>query len=269
MMYKLSASKRCTLFKKIADHVWQEVIAHHSVGVNPSEVGLTKEIITTIRANSQNIPNFGVWANPSYNENQFGGDIDIFVETTPNSFIWYALQAKALKLNLHYEGLYVPNVVNQQWDNLLELSRNAGCKSMYLLYNGVKTYTYNGTDRCRNNFAESQFGCSLVNVTDMISQYNLGRDSFYDFHPDLAQPWRVIVCCKEDRDGIILYDTSLIRDAVDYYPESVGGAVDSIIKSERRSNVDVNTIDFLSNQVNRTPYYRVVIRTNQGLANRP
>jgi len=233
-----------------------------------SEIGFTKDIISTIRNHSNRIPNYGVWANPGYNENIFGGDIDIFVETIKDSFVWYALQAKALQMNQRYEGLNTSSNGGFQWDKLHNLYLKAGCKTAYLLYNGVDQYKYSGLDSCNNPFNESQYGCSIISVEEFVRHYKLGKTSFKDYHPDYAEPWRVIVCCPQKLDGIILYDTTVIKQAISYYPESFGGAVDSIESaSEGSSNVDTNSITSLSAQMNRTPYYRIVIRTTQGLKN--
>ncbi|MDR0833382.1 MAG: hypothetical protein LBN93_04245, partial [Candidatus Symbiothrix sp.] len=96
-----SKTTRCALFQEIASEIWYEIIYHHQVGVNVPEIGITNRIIAKLLHNK----NCGVWANPGYKEDEFGSDLDIFVETTTGSFVWYALQAKVLKKDGCYHGV--------------------------------------------------------------------------------------------------------------------------------------------------------------------
>ncbi len=109
---------------------------------------------------------------------------------------------------------------NNQWDKLVNLSENMTCATYYLLYNGSKNYKYSGIDVCDKKYDESQFGCSIVDVNTVknksIKNGICSAPSFEDFHPKLAQPWRVLACCKKfiGYKNFNLYD---IKKYVDPY----------------------------------------------------
>lgn len=266
-MRNLAATNRCHLFEDIADEIWAHVIYNHRAGMDVSEIGITKDIIAAIRNHFNTIPNFGVWANPGYNEDLNGSDIDIFVETTTGNFIWYALQAKALRLNGRYQDMAGIRGGEFQWDKLNRLANQAGCISQYLLYNGVRDYKYSGQDKCNRTFSETQFGCSLVSTIDVERISLLRNPTFRDFHPLFVQPWRVIVCCKHDNNKQTLYNISQVKRAVDYYPISFGNT--NILRQDdigqKQNDLNVNAINNFSERTGRTPYYRMVIRTTRSL----
>lgn len=266
-MDRLAATNRCQLFEYIANKVWNKVISNHAAKIDVPEIGITKDIITDIRMHYTGILNFGVWSNPGYNESLNGSDIDIFVETTTGNFIWYALQAKVLHLNGKYRDLDRIRGGEYQWDKLNRLAETAGCISQYLLYNGVKNFTYSGLDKCNRAFNETQFGCSLVETNDIkkISSLN-SSPAFLDFQPKHAQPWRVIVCCKHDNHKQTLYNISQIKKAVEHYP-LVEGNKDILKRDniEQQTNSNVNAINNFSENISRTPYCRIVIRTTNSL----
>lgn len=268
-MYHISATNRCHLFEDIAEHVWQHVIYNHQAGMNVSEIGITADIISIIRNHSNRIPNFGVWANPGYNEALYGSDIDIFVETTTGNFIWVALQAKALRRDGIYHDMAGIRGGEYQWQKLERLEKQAGCITRYLLYNGVSNFQNYGSDQCNRNFHEPQFGCSLVDKSQVASVSVLRNPTFYDFHPKYAQPWRVIVCCMHDTSKNTLFNISQIKRAVDYYPTAFGNT--NILREDdigqKQNDFNVNAINNFSENVGRTPYYRMVIRTTTGLKN--
>lgn len=266
-MRNLAATNRCNLFKDIADEVWAHVIYNHSARTEVSEVGVTNDIIAAIRNHYNRIPNFGVWANRGYNEIIHGSDIDIFVETTVGNFVWYALQAKVLKLNGRYDDMATIRGTNRQWDKLNELSEKTGCISRYLLYNGVAHYHYLGSDNCHSSFHETQFGCSLVD-TKTVEQIALLRNpTFCDFHPKHAQPWRVIVCCVQDTKNNTLFNVSQIKDAIGNYPVSSGNT-DILTQDnvgQKLNDLNVNVINQFSESVGRNPFYRMVIRNTTSI----
>ena len=163
-MINLSATNRCKLFEEIANSIWTHIIHNQRVSVNVSEIGITMDIIASIRTHSTSIPNFGVWANPGYNENVFGSDIDVFVETKMGQYIWYALQAKVLAKSGRYRDIKTKRAGEYQWKKLDRLSAVSGCISKYLFYNGVSNYHHFGFDTCNRSFDEKQFGCSIVDT---------------------------------------------------------------------------------------------------------
>lgn len=212
----------CFLFQNISRNVWNDLIYAHKVGMDESEVGFTKKIIIELKHFHRRCNSFGldVYAKSGYKEEQYGSDMDLFIEVSPNQYVWYALQAKVLKLNKTYTTLrdgYSIRNPNYQWEKLTLLEGLTGCKSYYLLYNGVEDFDYNGLDICLRTFDERQFGCSLVEP-NIIESYALKTDarenyispSFYDFHPKHAQPWRVLVCCKKTKDGLTKYELETI-----------------------------------------------------------
>lgn len=267
-MYPISETNRCHLFIRIAEEIWQHIIYNHNAGINVSEIGITKDIIALIRTHFKTVPNFGVWANPGFKESIYGSDIDIFVETNTGDFVWYALQAKALQLNGTYSDMAGIRNGEYQWQKLEKLEELSGCITKYLLYNGVENYHFRGTDKCKNPFDETQFGCSLVDK-DIVKSVSLSKTpTFYDFYPKDAQPWRVIVCCLQDTTKNTLLNLSQIKRAINYYPESFGNTnILNEKESGKKSNdYEENAINTFSEKVGRKPHYRIVVRTTKSLS---
>lgn len=269
-MLNIEATKRCQLFEEIASHVWAHIIYNHSAGIQVSEIGITNDIIAVIRNHAGRIPNFGVWANPGHDERNNGSDIDIFVEAKRGTFVWYAFQAKALRTNGRYQDMAGIRGNEYQWDKLNRLSKQSGCISQYLLYNGVGGFNYSGTDKCNRPFLAPQFGCSIVDVSDVENLSLNHNTSFFDFHPAHAQPWRVIVCCFQNARKNTLYSIAQIKKAVDYYKEDFEshlftGKEDS---ETRFNDLGINAINDFSENFERVPFCRVIIRSTAGLTNR-
>ncbi len=270
-MSLLQLSKRCRLFEEIAGEVWTIVKRNHLTNIQPYETGITNNtILPLLRFSELSNPNIGVWANNAFREIEHGGDIDIFVETIPGHYIWWALQAKVLRLNNRYEGVRSQNERGEyQWNRLERLALNSGCISRYLLYNGQNNYNYNGLDQCNRPYAESQYGCSLVKLSDFENIAILRDPEFKDFHPNPAQPWRIITCCMNNIKGekIKLYSAKQIRKAVTYYPES--NKKESFIAEfeteEKINDFSEDAIKLFSEEIERTPKYRIVIRTAESM----
>lgn len=272
-MYQLSRTNRCKLFEDIADTVWNNIIYNHRVGVQVREEGPTNDIIAQIRNNALSYPNIGLWANNAYNEPVHGNDIDIFVETTNGNFVWWALQAKVLKVNQTYEGIATLRGGEYQWDKLNRLAKNAGCIVRYLLYNGVRGYNISKKDSCNRSFNAPQFGCSLVKTDEMERKaLQPGNPRFKDFHPELADPWRVITCCRSKIDGgeTTLFSFKQLKNALDYYPEVIGNkdVISDYFDNEKSNNYSDNVINDMSEKIERKPFYRMVIRTTSSLQTR-
>lgn len=268
-MALLHSSRRCKLFEKIADEVWQLVVRNHNTTTQVNEPGVTNNIIARIRHDALSYPNIGIWANNAFKEVEHGSDIDIFVETVPGVYIWWALQAKVLRLSGRYEGVRGLHNGEYQWDKLIRLSSSAGCISRYLLYNGVDNFSYTGFDTCGREFNQRQFGCSLVKLEDFKRIAITRNPNFNDFHPSLASPWRIITCCLNSikDEKLILYTAKQIKKAVTYYPES-NKTIDFI--QENSDNLDINDlsenfINEISEQFERKSEFRIVIRTSKSL----
>lgn len=262
-------SNRCKLFESISENTWRDVIYHHNVHIQMHEPGQTNRIIADIRHSALAYPNIEVWANNGFREIDHGSDIDIFVESKPGEFIWWALQAKVLRLNGRYEGLSNLHGNEYQWDKLNRLSAASGCVVRYLLYNGLANYHCNGNDICTRNFNEDQFGCSLVKTTDVERLALAGPVSFHDFHPDLAQPWRIITCClfNNNKEKATYYSATQVREAVKTYPNrsdniSILDITDSTTKPNDFSD---NAINEFSSYAERKPEYRIVIRSTKSI----
>jgi len=222
----LFASDRCLLFQNIATEIWHKIINAHDVGVNTPEIGITADIITNILQYSKyHKENFEIYARNSWNEKLYGSDIDLFVETEAGKYIWFALQAKVLKTNKKYESLKdgydVVNSPIYQWEKLTTLERITGCIPYYLFYNGVEDYRYEGLDKCGKPFRQEQFGCSIVKPIDVQRISMLRRENgsfitptFTDFHPNLAQPWRTLVCCLHDLSKLKHYTYAEIVESI-------------------------------------------------------
>lgn len=213
----LSSSDRCILFENISSEVWNKIKRAHRVNANLREEGITADIIVDILDFSQNHrSNFEVYARPSYDESTYGSDMDVFVETNPNEYRWFALQAKILKRNNKYTTLRDTSNGTMQWDKLTLLEAVSGCKAYYLLYNGRLGFAHQGND-CKGPFTAEQFGCSLVEPQIISGLANIqtptGRyinPSFEDIHPHDAIPWRKLVCCLHNVNDYRLYSEETI-----------------------------------------------------------
>lgn len=268
-MALLHSSKRCRLFIKIAEDIWNLVIRNHRTNTQANEPGITNNIIAEIRDNVLSFPNIGVWANNGFREIDHGSDIDVFVETVPGVYIWWALQAKVLRLNGRYEGVSDLHRGEYQWDKLVKLSTISGCVSRYLLYNGVSDFVFNSLDTCSRQFNESQFGCSLVKI-DYFKRIALERNpNFSDFHPDLAEPWRIITCCINSIRGekVTLYSAAQIKKAISYYPDSnkTSDFIRELKENQSVNDFSENFINEISEELERKPEFRIVVRTTESI----
>ncbi len=263
-------SNRCKLFESISTDTWFKLIRNHRTGNQAREIGLTSDIISEIEDNRLSFPNIGVWALEARNERSKGNDMDIFVESSPGQFIWWALQAKVLNLDGTYHNISTLRSGREyQWDKLNRLSASSGCIVRYLLYNGIANYLYKGNDICTRNFNEEQFGCSLVKTTDVEKLALTGPISFYNLHPELAQPWRIITCCLFNikNEVATYYTTAQIREAVDKYPFSSGNTIipDAVNENSKLNDFSANAINDFSSSVERKPAYRIVMRSTSSL----
>jgi hypothetical protein len=288
---RIEDTLRCKLFEGIAEEVWDDIVYHHTVSVNKPEIGITAKIIADIlNFRVAFAQNFDVYARAAKDEATFGGDIDIFVETKPGCYKWFALQAKVLFSDNRYKALRYSHNPIQQWEKLSTLERLAPCKGYYLLYNG-KNRSVNSpiyTDSCYRNYRENQFGCSLVELDDVETvannknsngQYNTAQ--YEDFHPKLAQPWRILTCCYHNdvENTYCLTLNEIQEDCKNYYPlkENFNDTLKSEIidnesREEKESNSNGKDIDYfadmnLENKITKArkeakwnPSYRVVIQ---------
>ncbi len=223
----------CQLFQLISSYVWRKVISHHSTGIEVSEIGITKEIVSIIRAQFNLSSLLGVWANQGFDEAENGSDLDVFIEVSPSRYAWYAIQAKALQSNLRYTGINKMSGDNMdfQWQKLESLENRSGCLGFYLLYNGISgvRLPLGGIDFCGKGYPPDQLGCSLIEY-DVISSFykpalglkNFINPDYYDLHPP-AQPWRILTCCNKFT-GTRLYSLKQIKDRVRLYKDLNGFA---------------------------------------------
>lgn len=260
-MLQLHATNRCKLFELISNEIWLHLIYNHSVSVNVSEIGVTYDIIAAIRANHNRIPNFGVWANPGHKESINGSDIDIFVETAPGQFLWFALQAKVLKTDGTYHNMRRKTNNEFQWEKLQNLAKKSGCIVRYLLYNGLSDYQYSGND-CKGNFSEEQFGCSLVTANEVAKIAMTKDPTFYDFHHKKANPWREIVCCKRDLSKHTLFSIVQVKNSISYYEEVFDDSriEDQDFLEDKQNDLSLNAINEISEENNRVAVVKIIVR---------
>lgn len=241
MRKAISATDRCKLFEGISSEVWNRIKLAHDVQTDLPEIGITSDLIVDILQFSKyHHANFDVYAKPGWNENTYGADIEIYVETNVNNYVMFALQAKVLKKNNRYDTLRDSSDGIMQWDKLSLFEAVSGCKSYYLLYNGRNGYKCNLIDNCKNPFTQEQFGCSLIepNVIKTLAnkKSSSGRyinPTFEDIHPTYAQPWRILTCCLHNTQNFTLY------------------SFDDIINSNpnlRRINYELDEITLLSDE---------------------
>lgn len=225
-MNNIYAKNNCELFRKISKSVWDKIIFNHSVETEVSEIGLTNDIVATLRNYSIRKGNISIWTNKSKKEYIYGCDLDIFVERTKGKFEWFALQAKVLKTDGSYD-FRKKDGDEYQWDKLKRLKSLTKCNIKYLLYNGVLNYKFFGKDNCKKSFQSHQYGCSLVdpsnveklilsNSKEPITQKNNNNYiKFEQLHPILAHPWRTITCCNKKIESR-LFSSIQINESIKY-----------------------------------------------------
>jgi len=209
---RISETERCRLFEKISKSIWSRLVRAHRVNTDLKEVGLTADIIVDIlNFNIDEVANFEIYAKPGWNEDIYGSDIDLFIETAPNHYRWFALQAKVLKKNNRYTSLRQVSHGTMQWEKLALLEAISRCKSYYLLYNGHNSFKEVLPDDCKGAFVNEQYGCTFVEPRDIERLANVTAGgtfvspTFEDFHPQHAIPWRMLTYCLHATSNMILY----------------------------------------------------------------
>lgn len=273
-MYKpISKTARCNLFQEISTKVWNDIIRAHRVHTDLSEVGITANIIVDILTeNLDGIGNFNVFVKPGWNEYLYGSDLDIFIETQPGGYRWFALQAKILKKNNRYTTLRDTSDDTMQWEKLKLLEAISGCKSYYLLYNGKDDFTSTLLKDCKGDFFGNQFGCSLVepNIIEHLATKKSGirfvNPTFEDIHPKYAIPWRRLTCCLHSKEDSILYKKKDILSSdpnfIDY--DDIDKAFEQV-NQYRLPEFTPNSIAITSEQANWKPDIRIIINRTDSL----
>ncbi len=275
-MKNLFGNRRCDIFKKIASSTWNRIVEAHEVGIDLPEIGITADILVKILKYSRSgLPTFDVFARKSLNENTYGGDLDVFVEVGGGKHMWFALQAKILKKNRKYDTLRDTSDPMMQWEKLSLLEALTGCKAYYLLYNGVKDFSYSGPDSCSNLFDQHQFGCSLVEPADIKIFAEKKKGTRYDnpnfssIHPNHAQPWKTLVCCNQLTQNRTLYRLDEILES---NPNLIRVSDDGIFfdtgnsENDRGDNIPSmpdNRINVACQETGWNPDFRIIIRTNE------
>jgi hypothetical protein len=251
------------LFELIAEEVWDSIAFNHGRGIQKSELGITNDIVSVIRENYYMHRNFGIWANLGVNEADNGGDLDIFVETDANQFLWYALQAKVLKVGGTYDRL----ISKPQWVSLERLRNSTGCIPFYLFYNGVNKELETVKDCCKDDINEKQFGCTIVEI-NKVAQIATRRSNprYIDFYPTNGHPWRELVCCMAKRRDGALFSLEQIQNTVSYYSEVINSEI--IFRGTNNEEISGDSLTMIRNsnaRVGRYPAHTFVIRTSAGM----
>lgn len=130
---------RCDDIKYFSERVYNFLTKVFAYRLSFSEVGLTDHLILNIvdYSNFSGQIDVEVYKTTWKTESIYGNDIDLFIQNNSGNYNWYALQAKVMSHNSAYKDLKNErNVVQQQWDKLLDHERVYGSKTYYLLYNG-------------------------------------------------------------------------------------------------------------------------------------
>jgi hypothetical protein len=272
MSYPLMQLRRCKLFQQISSSVWNQIIGAHAVNEDEMETGITRGILVKIKHYNRNYsPNFDIYAKSGWNEKIYGSDLDVFVETARDEYRWLALQVKILKKNLTYTTFRDTSDNIMQWEKLNLLEGASGCKSYYLLLNGVRDFAIKGVDKCHHDFDADQYGCSLVepSVVERLASIQENNryvnPTFSDFHPNHAQPWRIIPCCNNYNDADVLYSLKQITESdpnfVAYDPET---SISSTTEQRTVSEPD-NPIAIASTSSGWNPGLRMVIKRRDSI----
>lgn len=270
-MKHIYAKDTSGLLRKIAKCVWEKIIFNHAVTTEVSEIGLTNDIVANIKhfaTLDRNIDTIGIWANNAYLEKDWGSDIDIFVEIEKGKYVWNALQAKVLKIHGGYDDICTKKGGYFQWEKLEQLRERTKCMTKYLLYNGREEFSYRGKDSCMHRFQEHQFGCSLVEIKDIKNAClsNGNKTKFEDFHPNKAQPWRILLSYAANEKDTILLTPMQIKRASEHYPMHITRDNFSFAEEELYEFHTSNAPDIVNesnSQIERTPKYLMVIKKEE------
>lgn len=261
-MYRLSTSNRCNLFELIAENVWDSITYNHRAKVQASELGITNGIVSVVRTHQSLNHNFGVWSNPGVDEAVNGGDIDIFIETETDQFLWYALQAKVLKKEGRYDGL----ISKRQWDKLSNLQKQLKCIPFFLFYNGIDKKPETFKDCCGHEINEKQFGCTIVEIGKVKNIAILKSNPRYsDFNPEYGHPWRELVCCTAKRKNGTSFSLRQVQEAVSSYEGLVNSEVIYRGNNNEIGREGITIIKDSNENVGRNPTHTFAIRTNAGM----
>ncbi len=190
-------TNRCQLIKQISKEIWEDLISLHLTGQNSSEIYYTKKLVSRILTHTKSL-NYSIFAREPGLEKKWGSDIDIYIERGVNDFVLYAFQA---------------------YQKLENYGIHKNCFVNYLFYNGVSGYSYTGTNKCRTEFKEDQFGLSYVGINNIKGTLsNKANWNFGYFHPSLASPLSELVCCRNSKpNGIKSYDYTEITKELENF----------------------------------------------------
>jgi hypothetical protein len=261
-MHDIIAENKCELFIKISSWVWDNMAYQIKAKIDPSEIGITKNIVSTLVNYNKRYKGIGVYANQGYLEKKYGTDIDLFIESTEGRFIWIALQSKILKADQTYDirkksGKDETN--NYQWQKLQNLSAGNTCKAYYLLYNGIEEYQNTKIRGKRNTFNINQFGCSLVSLEKII-EVSFDVPKFNTFHPQYAEPWHVLVCNDLGFENLKTYTIEQILDRTSMYNKISSSKLFGFISDNYVGTSHKDIIKKISSENERDPAYTIIIR---------
>lgn len=186
----------CDLFDNTSKHVWKEVSMTVENYVNPSELGITNNVIIPyLRQFIKNHKFSGIWVSPAKQEHIHGGDIDLYIQLDNGKYIRLLLQAKIIKQSGNYDKInYQPNNQNTtQLELLKNVDSKRFAKPLYILYSGGNEI-YSNVD-CKGKYTQEDLGICLVDVF-VIEQLLMAKSkiSFNDIKTH-AIPFRSIICC--------------------------------------------------------------------------
>lgn len=199
---KQTVKNICQLFQIISSTIWYEISENNAFGNQLSEDGITKnKIISLIQHYVRKTKDTRVFAQKAINERSRGADLDIYVEVEPDSYLRFLLQAKILKRDGKYHDVARRNLKSGefQWDLLEKYSKIAECKALYLFYNGLQNFTFNGSD-CLGDYKAAALGCALTEI-NYVKNYCLknkvSKVEFLSKAKPIGTPWRVLTCCQK------------------------------------------------------------------------
>jgi len=205
----------CNFLQLVSYDVWNRIeFTRTRNGLKIYETTLTQNILYEFNIYSEAFPSIPIRMFEAINEPLNGNDIELVIETR-GGFILAPLQAKLLYSSDNYRAMDHGNQIS----DLINYAANIGGIPLYLLYNyhSYNEFVYNN-NLCGINFSKEQFGCSLVSAHYLNNNYAKERTdkdgnpkwlipSFRDLHPDIAVPWFVLGCCRNqntDKDSLIV-----------------------------------------------------------------
>lgn len=225
----LEAQNLHDYFKYFSYYVWERLKFHQeNQGFSVlRETTLNENFFDGLVGLMQNPVNFRLFH--AKDERVNGDDFELFIEITPNNFIYFPCQAKKIYPNGEYQAISHPvgkHNPKQQISNLIDYAKGKGLP-IYLFFN------YSKDDFDCFNHSKELFGCTIIDAFFINDNYfdneknKLKTVYFKDLHPPIkpliAKPLiSILDLINSDFPNSLttIFDTLKVLPIPKYYTEA-------------------------------------------------